>query len=135
MPIFYFNCEHVLIVNIEKQRKKIFADFLKKNEDFQNSFIPCCHVMSYTKFGLDRFSRFGVYWTQMDRQTDKLNLYIDIKTLTRKVMSLRLIRSFSQYYVNVIFISLHTFYPLYSFRVITPQLRETRLSFVYVINT
>ena len=26
-PTFYFNCEHVLIVNIEKQRKKNFADF------------------------------------------------------------------------------------------------------------
>ena len=28
-PIFYFNFEHVLIVNIEKQRKKYFADFIK----------------------------------------------------------------------------------------------------------
>ena len=26
-PIFYFNCEHVLIVNIEKQRRKKFRGF------------------------------------------------------------------------------------------------------------
>ena len=26
-PIFYINCEHVLIVNIEKQEEKNFADF------------------------------------------------------------------------------------------------------------
>ena len=29
------------------------------------------------KFGSDRFSRFDVNWTQTDRQTDKLNSYID----------------------------------------------------------
>ena len=37
--------------------------------------------MSYKKFGLDRFSRFDVYWIQTDRQTnrqtDKPNLYIE----------------------------------------------------------
>ena len=31
--------------------------------------------MSHKKFGPDRFSRFDVYWIQ----TDKPNLYIDIK--------------------------------------------------------
>jgi len=34
-------------------------------------------VRSHTKFGPDRFSRFDVYWIQTNRQTDKLNLYID----------------------------------------------------------
>ena len=29
-PIFYFNCEHVLIVNIEKQKTKRFREFYKK---------------------------------------------------------------------------------------------------------
>ena len=29
-PIFYLNCEHVLFVYVLKQRKKIFADFIKK---------------------------------------------------------------------------------------------------------
>ena len=37
--------------------------------------------MSHKKFGPDRFSRFDVYWIQIDRQTnkqtDKPNLYID----------------------------------------------------------
>ena len=33
--------------------------------------------MSHTKFGPDRFSRFDVYWIQTNRQTDKLNSYID----------------------------------------------------------
>ena len=35
-PIFYFNCEHVLllIVNIKKQRRKHFADFIKKIRGF-----------------------------------------------------------------------------------------------------
>ena len=37
--------------------------------------------MSYTKFGPNRFSRFDVYWIQTDRQTDKLNLYIDCKKM------------------------------------------------------
>ena len=36
----------------------------------------------HTKFGPDRFSRFNVYWIQTtDRQTDKLNLYIDVKAI------------------------------------------------------
>ena len=34
--IFYFNCEHALFVYILKQRKKNFADFIKKIVDFQN---------------------------------------------------------------------------------------------------
>ena len=37
--------------------------------------------MSHKKCGPDRFSRFDVYWIQIDkqtnRQTDKPNLYID----------------------------------------------------------
>ena len=37
-PIFYFNCEHFLFSNIEKQKQnKKFADFMKKNfVDFEN---------------------------------------------------------------------------------------------------
>ena len=34
-PIFYFNCKYVLIVNIEKQRRKKFADFIKKTRIFK----------------------------------------------------------------------------------------------------
>ena len=33
--------------------------------------------MSHKKFGPDQFSRFDVYWTQKNKQTDKLNLYIE----------------------------------------------------------
>ena len=35
------------------------------------------------KFGPDRFSRFDVYWIQTDRQTDKPNLYIDDKDISK----------------------------------------------------
>ena len=39
--------------------------------------------MFHKKFGADRFSRFDVYWIQTNkqtnRQTDKPNLYIDLK--------------------------------------------------------
>ena len=36
-PIFYVNCEHVLIANIEKQKRKKFRGFKKKiNADFQD---------------------------------------------------------------------------------------------------
>ena len=35
-PIFYFNCKHVLIVNIEKQRSKKCRGFYKKFADFQD---------------------------------------------------------------------------------------------------
>ena len=45
--------------------------------------------MSHKKFGPDRFSRFVVYWIQTDRQTDKLNLYID-SGYTRKDFPRRL---------------------------------------------
>ena len=34
------------------------------------------------KFGPDRFSRFDVYWIQTNKQTDKLNLYIDVNFLS-----------------------------------------------------
>jgi len=35
------------------------------------------HVMSHTKVGPDRISRFDVHWIlkQTDRQTDKLSIY------------------------------------------------------------
>ena len=35
---FYLNCEHVLFVYILKQRKKNFADFIKKNRGFSKIF-------------------------------------------------------------------------------------------------
>ena len=35
--------------------------------------------MSHKKFGPDRFSRFDVYWIQTNKQTDKSNLYIDVR--------------------------------------------------------
>ena len=55
----------LLIVNMctsFKQNKKV-ADFDKKFRGImiiQN--LPWCHVRSHTKFWLDRFSRFDVYW-------------------------------------------------------------------------
>ena len=33
--------------------------------------------MSHKKIGPDRFSCFDVYWIQINKQTDKPNLYID----------------------------------------------------------
>ena len=33
--------------------------------------LPCGHVMSHKKFGPDRFSRFDVYWIQINKQTPK----------------------------------------------------------------
>jgi len=36
------------------------------------------HVMSHTKFGPNRFSRFDIYWIQTDKQADKQSIYIDI---------------------------------------------------------
>ena len=37
MPIFYFDCEHVLFVNIVKQNKQNLRILIKKNfVDFQN---------------------------------------------------------------------------------------------------
>ena len=39
--------------------------------------LPWGHARSHKKIGPDRFSRFDVYWIQTDRQTDKLNLYIE----------------------------------------------------------
>ena len=34
------------------------------------------HVMSHTKFGPDRFSRFDVYWIQTKKQTDRQAKFI-----------------------------------------------------------
>ena len=33
-----------------------------------------CHVRPHKKFGPDRFSRFYVYWIQMERQADKQSI-------------------------------------------------------------
>ena len=74
--IFYFNCEHVLIVNIEKQRKINFADFqnLKKFYKNKNIHKPSLGSRDVTQkiFGLDRFSRFDDYWIQTNRQTSQI---------------------------------------------------------------
>ena len=55
-----------------------FQNFQKSNFDGGKflkilSFInlPWDHVMSHKKFGLDRFSRFDVYWIQTDKQTNR----------------------------------------------------------------
>ena len=69
-----------------------FQNFQKSNFDggkflkillFIN--LPWDHMMSHKKFGPDRFSRFDVYLIQTNKQTnqqtDKPNLYIDVKTL------------------------------------------------------
>ena len=76
-----YNNDNILKLEIFSNRKhkseKNVADFKKKMLSFIN--LPCGHVMSHTKYGPDRFSRFDVYWIQTDRQTDKhhdkLNLY------------------------------------------------------------
>ena len=34
------------------------------------------HVRSQTKFGLDQFTRFDVYWIQTKKQTPKQSIYI-----------------------------------------------------------
>ena len=80
-----------------KNKQKKFADFIKFLCGFSNltkigfvggkflkfwSFInlPLGHARSHKKFGPDRFSRFDVYWIQLQTniQTPKPNLYIDI---------------------------------------------------------
>ena len=54
-PIFYFNCEHVLIVNIEKQRRKKFREFYKEIADFQdfNKFYKNKKLLNTNFFYLD----------------------------------------------------------------------------------
>ena len=94
--IFYFNCEHFLFVYIVKRKRKSLRIFLKI-VDFENLLeIEFCwrqifviliihkpslgHVMSHTKFGPDRFSRFNVYWIkQTDKQTEKQSKYREVK--------------------------------------------------------
>ena len=39
---------------------------------------PWGHVSSHTKFGLDRFSRFDVYWTLANSLTDKQSIQINV---------------------------------------------------------
>jgi len=69
--------------------KKKFANFQECNfftklKTFKTHFFKFYHifsyghVMSHTKFGPDRFSRFDVYWIQTNKQTDKPNLYIEV---------------------------------------------------------
>jgi len=87
-PTFYFNCKHVLFVNIVKQKLvdffkksciyKIFKNQILLEANFETLFInlPWGHAGSHNKFGPDRFCRFDVYWiqtykTDTQRQTDK----------------------------------------------------------------
>ena len=84
-------------VYILKQRRKKFRGLLKKNsrifkifknftkiKTFKHKFLkfwsfiklPWGHVMSYTKLGPDRFSRYDVYWIQANRQTDRQAKFI-----------------------------------------------------------
>ena len=58
--------------------------------------------MSHTKVGPDRFSRFDVYWVQTDRQTDKLNLYIDAKCLFWPKITTKTIGKMVLILVNII---------------------------------
>ena len=74
-PIFYFNCEHVLIVNIKKQRRKKFCGIYKKKfadfQDLKNLIFLQKYKLLYTNFFNLMFSRFDVYWMQTDRQSNK----------------------------------------------------------------
>ena len=85
-PIFYFNCEQILLVYIVTKKQTKIRVFYKENfVDFHyfqklnfvkgnflkiRSFInvPWGHRMSQTKFGPDRFSRFDGYWIQTNRK-------------------------------------------------------------------
>ena len=77
MPIFYFNCEHVLFVYIVKQNIK-FSDFHNIRGISKFSKIS-------KEFGPDRFSHFDVYWIQTNRHPDKLNLYIDERRAYKEI--------------------------------------------------
>ena len=80
------------LFTFKNKEEKIFADFKEfkfffKLKPFKTHFyfilsfinLPCGHVMSHKKFGPDRFSRFDVYWIQINRQTDRqAKFYNDI---------------------------------------------------------
>ena len=59
-------------------------------------------MRSHKKFGPDRFSRFDVYWIQTnrqtDKQTDKPNLYIDVRS-TSLILNLKT-NYFSNFFLN-----------------------------------
>ena len=57
-------------LDFQSFQKSIFVrrKFLKIRSSIN---LPWDHVMSPTKSGPDRFSRFDVYWIQTDRQTDR----------------------------------------------------------------
>ena len=86
-PLFYFNCDHVLFVNIVKQKNpKNFADFIKNLVDFQN-FQKSTFVSG--KFLKIRLSFMNIPW---GRQTSIFSLqavfkYIDVEAFTRTSQS------------------------------------------------
>ena len=86
-PLFYFNCDHVLFVNIVKQKNpKNFADFIKNLVDFQN-FQKSTFVSG--KFLKIRLSFMNIPW---GRQTSIFSLqavfkYIDVEAFTRTCQS------------------------------------------------
>ena len=53
---------------------KTFKTHFLKFVSFIN--LPCGHVLSHTKFGPDRFSRFDVYWIQTNRHTNRQPKFI-----------------------------------------------------------
>ena len=86
----YLNGEHVLLFTFKNKFSRITK--LKLNSFFKITFInqPCGHVMSHKKFGSDRFSRFWcllVTSRQTNKQTDKLNLYMDTRNSRHALLS------------------------------------------------
>ena len=45
--------------------------------NFDHSETSPGFVLGPTQFGSDQISRFDFYWIQMDRQADKLSIYIE----------------------------------------------------------
>jgi len=79
-PIFYFKS-----LRISKYLFAHFQNFAKfKNFKTQTFEILVIHKIHWgkaryqTKFGPDRFSRFGLYWIQTERQTSYVCIYIDV---------------------------------------------------------
>ena len=82
-PIFYFNCEYVLFVNVVKQKqnktnslwifqkKSWILKFFKNQILLEANFYKFDHPLTFPNFGPDRFIRFDVYWTHTNRQTPK----------------------------------------------------------------
>ena len=70
----------------KKNNFVVFQNFQKSNFD-GGEFLKIRSSINLTweqasfhkKFGHNRFRRFHIYWIQTNKQTDELNLYIDIQ--------------------------------------------------------